>query len=190
MPDIDPAAAGRDQERALLGLFNQLWNDPEQGEVVRRRAKALNPDIAIPDDNPVAVAVRGELKETREKVSALERILEETRAATAQKEAETELRGKIGKAQDKYKLTDEGLQGTIKLMQERQISDPEAAAALYLDNLPKVAPQSASPVMPSSKFNLFGTGAKDDVWEKAHTDQDGFFADVVNQVFTEMPVGG
>lgn len=179
--------AARAQEQALLGLLSQLWGDVEVGETVRRRAKALNPQIAIPDEHPVAVQVRGELSKTRDEVAALQKLLDEQKAAAAQREAEADLRSRLGKAQDRFRLTDDGLAGTIKLMQDRQISDPEAAAALYVDSLPKASPSSASPVMPSNKLNLWGTTSKDDAWEKLHTDQDGFFADVVNQVFTEMP---
>jgi hypothetical protein len=181
---VDPEA----QKNALLGLFNTLWGDSEVGEQVRRRAKALNPALAIPDDNPVAVRAFKALGETNEKVAALEKLLADRDAADRQRGAESALREDLGRAQSRFKLTDDGLAGTIKLMQEKQISNAEAAAALYVDSLPKTSPSAASSVMPSNKLNLWGTTAKDADWEKLHVDPDGYFADVVNQVFTEMPV--
>ena len=186
----DPAAQVRAQEAALLGMLNQLWGDVEVGESVRKRAKALNPNIAIPDENPVAVAVRRELATEREKREALEKQISDDRAERMQRDAEASLRNALGRAQDRFKLTDEGMAGTIKLMQERQIADAEAAAALYVDSLPKAKPSAASNFQIPGKFNMFGTTARDEAWEKLHLDQEGFFADVVNQVFSEMPAGG
>lgn len=177
------------QSAALLKLFNDLWGDVEVGEQVRRRAKALRPDITIPDDHPLANKFRTELQAERAAREALEASLTQERQAAAQARAEAELRANLGKAQSRFALTDEGMAGTIKLMQERQIADAEAAAALYVDTLPKAKPSSATSFLPQ-KMNLFGTTAKDDAWEKLHVDQEGFFADVVNQVFLEMPVAG
>ncbi len=181
----DPARA---QETALLGLLEQLWGDSEVGETVRKRAKALNPQIRIPDDNPVAVKALNALEQTQQKLSALETLIAERDKEAKQRADEADLRTRLGRAQDRFKLTDDGLTGTIKLMQERQIADPEAAAALYVDGLPKTKPTTASNFMPD-KLNLYGTQQKDDAWEKLHTDPDQFFADVVNKVFTEMPIG-
>jgi hypothetical protein len=180
----------RAQELALLNLLNQVWHDPEVGAQVRKRAKALNPQINIPDEHPVALEVKSELSATQKRLEAMEKMYQEEREKATQREMETDLRSRLGKAQDRFKLTDDGLQGTIKLMQERQISDPEAAAALYVDSLPKSKPSTASSNIFPGEFNLFGTKAKDDNWEKLHTNPDNFFRDVVNDVFREMPVAG
>ena len=182
------AAAPADaQKDALLGLFNRLWNDPEKGADIRRRAKELHPEITIPDEHPAALAANKRIDELSAQTSALQKMLDERAQSDAQREAESRLRDSLGKAQSRFKLTDEGMAGTIKLMQERQIADPEAAAALYVDSLPKNAPAPATSMLPGGKFNLFGTTAKDDAWEKLHVDPDGYFADVVNQVFSELP---
>ena len=174
------------QQAALLKLLDQVWNDPKIGSSVRHRAKELNPQIQIPDEHPVAVEVRSELSETQKRLQSLEKLYEEQKTATASREAENKLRADLGKAQSRFKLTDDGMAGTIKLMQERQISDPEAAAALYVDSLPKQAPTVGSSIF-APEFNLFGTKSKDDAWEALHTDPDKFFRDTVNQVFSEMP---
>ena len=137
----------------------------------------------------IVAEVRSELGATQRRLEAMEKLYEEQSQKAGQRELETDLRSRLGKAQDRFKLTDDGLAGTIKLMQERQISDPEAAAALYVDGLPKNKPSTASKMFPN-EFNLFGTKNKADEWEKLHTNPDGFFADVVNEVFREMPVAG
>jgi len=179
--------SARAQEVALLKLLEQVWSDPEIGSTVRKRAKALNPNISIVDDNPVALEVRGELAATQDKLSALQKMFEEQQQKAERSRQETDLRSALGKAQDRFKLTDDGMAGTIKLMQERQISDPEAAAALYVDSLPKQKPSVASSNMFPGDFNLFGTKTKDDAWTDLHTNPDKFFQNVVNDVFNEMP---
>lgn len=183
---VDTARA---QELALLGLLNQIWGDPEVGDKVRLRAKALHPEIQIPDDHPVARQVRGELAETRAQVSTLQKLLDEQNAARAAEKNEASLRTALGKAQEHFKLTDEGLQGTIKLMQDRQIIDPMAGAALYVDGLPKPKPTGGSSLLPSTNFNLYGTQKQDETWRQFNEDPDGAFRDVCEQVFIEMPVG-
>lgn len=175
------------QEQALLKLLGEVWTDPEIGETVRKRAKVLNPAINIPDDNPVAVSVKRELSETQKRLEAMEKLYKESADKAEAKNAEADLRDRLGKAQARFKLTDDGMAGTIKLMQERMISDPEAAAALYVDSLPKNKPAAGSSPMFPGEMNLFGTKSKDDAWELLHTNPDKFWRDTVNDVFAEMP---
>jgi hypothetical protein len=184
----DPVDPGRQQELALLGLLDQLWNDPEQGAVVRQRAKALNPNIKIPEDHPAAVAANKKIATMEETLGKLSEEFTTYRTSVENERAETSLRRQLGEVQTRFGLTDEGMQGTIKLMQDRHIADPEAAALLYQNSLPKPKPTSGFNRMFDTRADLFGTTRQDDAWEKLHTDPDGFFNDVVNQVFTEMPI--
>lgn len=185
-PVAERAAA---EQRALLGLFNQLWGDPEVGETVRKRAKAINPQIAIPDDNPVAVAVNRRLEATATELAALKAEREAEKTARIQAAAESSLRASIGRAQDRFKLTEEGTAGVIKLMQERQIADAEAAAALYVDSLPKAKPSGNTNFVLPGKMNLFGTTSADEQWRDLHENQDKFWADTVNSVMSEYAGG-
>jgi hypothetical protein len=177
------------QEQALLGLLNQIWGDPEVGEQVRPRAKALNPAITKPDEHPVVVGTQTALRAAEQRVSALETLMAEQAAKANQTAEENRLRTSLGKAQERFKLTDEGLAGTIELMQSRQIADPEAAAALYVDGLPKQKPSTGSNFLPSNKLNLFGTSQQDAAWEQLHTDPDQFFADTVNRIVSDPAYG-
>jgi|GEM_PF-4520908 hypothetical protein len=181
--------AAPDPKDQLVSILNTLWGDPDLGESVRRKAKEKFPQITIPDDGPVATSVRRQLDAERAAREALEKRLADRDAAEATARAESDLRNSLGRAQSRFKLTDDGLKGTMALMQERQIADAEAAAALYVDSLPKAPPSSPANAYFPGKFNLFGTTAKDDQWELFHTDPDAAFAKVVSEVFTEMPVG-
>lgn len=181
-------AAELQRSRKLNQMLDTIWTDPKVGEQVRRRMKEIDPTIPIPDDHPVAAQLTGQLKDTQ---SALDKLREEYAAdklANSTKDQESNLRKVIGEVQTKRGMTDESVDGTIKMMQDRGIADFDAAAALYLEGVPKAKPQSASSRMFDTKPNLFGTQTKDDQWEQLHTDPDSFFRDQVNAVFEEMPV--
>ena len=184
---IEVDAAAYQQQIEALKLFDKVWNDPEAGESVRRAAKRVNPNITIPDEHPVALKVTNELTQTKDALAKLQAEFESTKSQSAQKEAEAALRRQLGEVQTKYNLTDDGMAKTIELMQQRQLADPEAAALLYRESLPKVAPQSASNRFFDTKADMFGTTKVDERWSKLHTDEAGFFADVVNEVFAELP---
>lgn len=190
MPETAADDPARAQERALLGLLNQVWTDPKVGSAVRKRAKELNPQITIPDEHPVAVQANERMDALEAQNAALQKMLDEQRAERERRDQEAKLREGIGRAQDRFRLTDDGVAGTIKLMQDRQIADPEAAAALFVDSLPKAKPTQGSTILPRTDFNLYGSRSGGDDWNKLLSDRDGFFADVVQSVFDEMPAGG
>lgn len=185
---VQISAAELKQQRELLALFDRVWNDPEAGEAVRRTAKKHNPAIHIPDDHPVAVKAMTEVAAARAETAALAKAFDEYKTAGETSSAEARLRARLGEVQGKYGLTDEGMAGTIKMMQDRQLADPEAAALLYRESLPKPKPSAASNPIFDTKADLWGTTKKDERWEQLHTDQDAFFAEVVQEVFNEMPV--
>ncbi len=179
------------QLRKLGQLLGTAWNDPEDGMTVQRIVKKHQPDIQTMDDNPIVRAANKRLEETTEKYTALETAFNEFKSKAELKEQESAIRKQLGDVQTKRGLTDEGMTKVIELMQERKLADPDAAALLYLDSVPKAPPVAGNnKYFESNRLNLFGTTSKDDAWEKLHTDQEGFFADVVNQVFAEDPPGG
>jgi hypothetical protein len=185
MPEISDADLA--QQRALLNLFDQVWNDPNVGANVRRRAKELRPEINIPDDHPVAKEARTKIEGLETQVTGLQTMLTEFQAKGQQKEAETALRAKLGEVQSRFGFTDDGMAKVIETMQSRQLADPEAAALIYRETIPKAAPQSPTARLFDTKADMWGTTRRDEQWEKLHTDPDGFFADVVAEVFSEMP---
>lgn len=177
------------QLKALAELFGKLWNDPEHGELIQRTAKKHKPDITTLDDNPVVVRTRAQLAEIDTKYTGLQAAFEDYKSKADQEKAEAKLRESLGKVQERFKFTDEKMADVIKVMQDRQLVDPEAAALVVRESIPKTPPQSASSKFFDTKADLYGTTRKDERWEQLHTDPDAFFADVVNEVFAEMPVG-
>jgi uncharacterized protein (UPF0147 family) len=185
MPEISDADYA--QQQALLKLFDQVWNDPNVGQNVRRRAKELRPEINIPDDHPVAKEARTKIEGLETQVNSLQTMLTEYKSAGQQEKAEAALRKQLGDVQAKFKFTDDGMAKVIETMQSRQLADPEAAALIYRESIPKAPPQSPTARMFDTKADMWGTTKRDEQWEKLHVDPDGFFADVVAEVFSEMP---
>lgn len=182
MPEITP------QQLRALELLDKVWNDPKDGETVRRAAKRADPSIAIPDENPLALKLTSELGASNSRVAALEKSLADFEARAQAKDDESKLRNTLGDVQNRFRFSDEAMAGTIKIMQDRQLADPEAAALLYRESLPKVQPTSAHAAYFDTKPNLFGTQKIDEAWRQLHEDNDGFFSRVVNEVFAEMPI--
>ena len=185
---VQISAADLKHQRDLLALYDKVWNDPDAGETVRRTSKKYAPNLSIPDEHPVVVAARKEVGTLAEKVTGLEAILTEFKTRSEQERSEAALRKQLGEVQDKFRLTDDGMAKTIEIMQQRQLADPEAAALLYRESLPKTPPVSATSRIFDTKADMFGTTFQDAKWEKLHTDEPGFFADVVAEVFAEIPV--
>ena len=73
MPEISDADYA--QQQALLKLFDQVCNDPNVGQNVRRRAKELRPEINIPDDHPVAKEARTKIEGLETQVNSLQTML-------------------------------------------------------------------------------------------------------------------
>lgn len=133
-----------DNELALLRgsakLLDDVWNDPKHGLALKRAVKDRRPDVSIPEiDVPDVV-----LKPINDQMAAMKGMLDKTsaelaemRQATTDRDMETKFRSRLDGAKTRFGLTDEGVERTIELMRERQIADPEAAAALHIASLPK-----------------------------------------------------
>jgi hypothetical protein len=171
-----------DNARSALALFEQLWGDPEVGATVRKKAKALNPAISIPEDHPI-------IKDRDSRLEALEKTLHEYKAGVENEKAEAALRKQLGEVQSKFGFTDETMATVVQTMVDKSIADPEAAALKVRESLPKPKPTSASSQWLDNRPNLFGTQKADERWEQLHTDPDSFFADTVDEILKEMPPG-
>jgi len=176
--------------RGSRALLDDVWNDPKHGMALKRAVKDKRPNVSIPEiDVPDVV-----LKPLHDQMTAINGALETTRAELAamrQEKADSEIEGKFRKSLDtakaRFGLTDEGTEATLNLMRERQIADPEAAAALYLQTLPKAKPSShrdSSAYGGSSYADLIGmhSGDGDNL---LHTNPDAFFDREVTAVLNE-----
>ena len=182
--------------RGSQRLLDDVWNDPTHGMALKRAVKAKRPDISIPEiDVPDVV-----LKPINDQMAALKGMLDKTSeelAAMKQAEAdrglETKFRSKLDAAKSRFGLTDEGVEKTIEIMRERQIADPEAAAALHIASLPKAKPASlrdGSAYGGSSLADFPGmrgeTGDNHDKLFRSYADDMAFFDREVANVMNEF----
>jgi len=177
------------QLRALTTLFDKIWNDPQDGETVRRASKRVNPEVIIPDEHPVVAQLSAKLQQQSADFQSFKDALATEAKERAEKAQVDDLRKALGETQEKFRLTDEGLQKVIGIMQSRQITDPEAAALVYRESLPKTQLNGGTNRAFDTKMNLYGSAVIDEKWRKLHEDPDGFFNDTVAEVFSEMPAG-
>src|ERR1700691_2605941 len=121
---VQISATEHQQQRALLQLFDKVWNSPDVGESVRREAKRLTPAIAIPDEHPVALQANAKIGALTEQVTGLQTMLTEFQTRGQAEKAETALRKQLGDVQSKFGFTDDGMAKVIETMQNRQLADP------------------------------------------------------------------
>jgi hypothetical protein len=146
-------------------LLNGLWDHPEHGAVVKRAAKAVDPTLRVPEIDvaePMLAPIRAEIEEVKK--SAAE-VREENARLRQEREEERQV-ADLGKALDaaqkKYRLTDDGMAEVKKLMAERHINDPPAAAAFVVSEIEPAAPMTGSNFAPQDA-NVFGIdGTSDD----------------------------
>ena len=189
MPEI--SAEELNLLRGSASLLDEVWNDPKHGLALKRAVKDKRPNVSIPEiDVPDVV-----LRPINDQMSALQAAMakqSEELAALRQADADAKLAGKFRASLDgakaRFGLTDEGVEATLNIMRERQIADPEAAAALHIASLPKAKPAShrdAAAYGGSSFANLYGMqdGSGDTL---LHTNPDAFFDREVAAVMNEF----
>jgi hypothetical protein len=136
-------------------LLNKVYSDKKHGPAVRRALKDADPTLAIPEDvaDEYAAPLKAENDALKKRLDDLAKSLDEDRAKRKDEDDLAEMNRRIDDVVRKRGLTDDGRAGLIETMQKRQIADPEAAALLYLDTLPKSKPRPVASPLPSA-FNL------------------------------------
>lgn len=148
------------------GLLDKLYSGKDTATAFKRLAKTADPEgklIKVPDlelaeefsepINKKLAAIEEDNKKLREEIAA------EKKAA----KDDADLRSIHAKIDDVVKrrgLTEDGRKGLIETMQKRQIADPDAAALIYLESIPKPAPTQPSPVLPQ-RLGRWNDGERD-----------------------------
>jgi hypothetical protein len=182
---------GKQQPQAVTRaqqLVDKLWSDKTQlGADFRKAAKDLFPDINTPDEQ-VAIAaaplaeklnkVEGDLKAALERLSAKEKADDDLRL-------ENDLAVKITGAAKEFGLTESGMGKMMARMKETgNVSDPQAAAAWVVSQMPKPEPSNTPSWLPQ-KADLFGSNERNEKWEKLHRDPIKYFDDELRECFRD-----
>jgi len=177
--------------RKAVGLLNQLTTDKSSGMQVQRKLKELDPSLNLPGidvGDAVVAPIREELSATQAQIKALQEERAAEKLAAENSRMERGLRDSIGRAQAKYKLSQEATDNLVKFMHEKNVADAEIAAPAYLETLPKPpAPIKPNAYMPKSA-NVFGTGdttGKDENLEFLHRDPVKWFDNEVMKILNE-----
>lgn len=150
MPEVTIDEGLARQGAAAVALLDKLYRDPKVGMKFKATLKELNPQFSIPEIDTAAPIVRHMNKsflDMQARVEKAEKDNAALRASLRQEKEEQAFSERIDNAVRDFELTDTGRDDLIKVMKERKIADPEAAAA-YLTRKSKANPAAHSSFMP------------------------------------------
>lgn len=148
--------------RPSKALLDKLGSNAGTRRKVLELYKQVDPNVVIPEID-AASPILDEVKQTRDAMAAMQKKLDDRDAAEARALRERAVQDSITAGHDKLRSagwTDEGITNVEKLMQERSLTDYEAAAALYERAQPK-----DEPILPSDfgrSWDLFAPPADND----------------------------
>ncbi len=160
--NVEVSRAELDTLRRGYALLDRLWTDPADGLTVKKIAKKVEPTLKVPDLDlvtQVSTAHDEKFAALEKQNTELQERLEKFQTELRERDEDTKLSGKFEKVRKDFGLTNEGLDQVVSLMRERQIADPEAAAALWSRNQPPAPKPVTSPnYLPASLdiMNQFG----------------------------------
>jgi hypothetical protein len=127
-------------------LLDKLGKNPKTRVKVLRAMKEDNPDLIIPELD-AAQPVLDDVAAIRAELAAEKELRAKDKADEVKRRQDESIEATISKSRAKLRKSgydDEGIEGIEKLMQERGLTDYEAAEALFEKNIPQ-----ADPVMPA-----------------------------------------
>jgi hypothetical protein len=130
-------------------LHDKLYDHPTHGLPMKRMLKEVDPTINIPEIDIAEPLVN----KLQSQIDALKQERTDERDLTA-------LKRDLDAAQKKHRLTDEGMDEVKRLMVERKIADPEAAALLVVSNIEPPNPVTGSNFAPADLKCWASTGER------------------------------
>jgi molecular chaperone GrpE (heat shock protein) len=161
-----------------LALHNQLLNDPKTRKSYLKQIKEKFPTTAIPEID-AAAPVENDMAELKAELQKLRQELKEEKQ-------DNKVLGRFNELKSQRGYTDEGLENIKKLMVEKSIADPEAAADHFDRINHKPQPVEPSAFMGSSAFNQ---NPKENALEDWLSNPDGMVDRIIGEVMTEKAQG-
>jgi hypothetical protein len=173
-------------------LQAELFDHPTHGLAIKKAIKDVRPNMRIPELDvlePALTPLREQIEainkttgELREENAALKKLREDDAAVA-------DLQTRLKSAQSRYRLTDEAMPEVKKLMMERNIADPHAAAALVASEIepPKVV-NGGSNFAPAD-LNVLGMDGKSEEasTKRLHDDPRRWFDEEAASILAEDP---
>ena len=181
-----------DEEHArylqLTKVVSGLQANPESRQHLERGLKVLNPQMTTSEE--AVHAIQAPLLAQIEEMRAEQKRRDDEAAAAATKSAEdaalARMNDGFARLRSQYGVTDTGEAEVRKIMQERNIYDPEAAFALFEKQNPAPRPEHSSWV--PDQWNYEQDLMPDS--KKWFADPDGAADQAVGQVLLEMRRNG
>ena len=190
MADTDKVEITVAELRVLQNAYQTLdglWTNPKYSLQTKKMIKELKPDTSIPELDIAEKYAEPLRKDIDDSKAEMLKLREEMAKEKKERDEEKQLNKVYAKIDDvvkKRSLTEEGKAGLIKTMQDRQIADPEAAALVYLDSIPKPQQVKGQAYLPAS-MNMYGVddgkeGEFAAFWENPVKAQDKMIAEILN----------
>jgi hypothetical protein len=145
-------------------LANGLFNDPKNGMMVKAAFKEKYPDAILPEvdafnaaqnvKKDVLGAVDDRIKGLNDTMTKFIDEQKLAREAANKEREENDFARQCKDAQDRYRLTDAGMQAVFQRMKDMNNPDAEAAAAWVASNITKAEPVSGSGYAPHNPFGI------------------------------------
>ena len=135
MPEIAVDQAQYEQALRARALLAALVDDPKNGLQAQRLIKEKFPEAHTPQLDVIAQVTEpynAKLAEQQTKIDALQKMIEEDKAARETERATVSLKSSLDEVRAKYSLNDDGMAKVVEIMQTQNLAHaPEAAAALF-----------------------------------------------------------
>lgn len=142
---------------AAHALLDGLYRDPKLGIHFKRLVKAKHPDTSIPEVDlpaPIMNRMNDGFNKLGEAIVKVAKHIEAKDRKDANDHEEAVFWKKVDAVVDAEGLTKTGKDDLIKIMRDRKLADPEAAAAILLRKQ-AVQPSQHSGFIPP-RWNMFG----------------------------------
>ena len=139
-------------------ILDAIYTDPEHGMAVKQAFKKAKPDAVIPEleaQRAIQPAMQ-RIDQIGEAVAKMNERMDAERQERQQQAEAERLASQMSAARNRFKLTDEGVEGMTAMMREKGIMDPVDAAELYVSRQPK-------PALASQRQGRYGQATYADV---------------------------
>ena len=175
-------------------LFTELLDSQKTGLSVKKMIKEMHPEAKIRDLDLIETVTQPydqKLAEANARLEALQKLVEEDKASRESEKAENSLRSSLDRIKKEYGYSDEGMTKVIETMRDRNLAhDPEAAAALVKQAMPKAAPISSRSSLLPQRLDIYGmqspTDKMDEKWTQLHRQPWAFLEDECIAVIDEF----
>src|SRR5574337_42132 len=176
------------QLQSAYDLMNSLYSDKDHGLAFKKMMKAKRPEANIPELDIIDTVTKPydeRMTALAEENKKLQTQMSEFLSKQQQRDDEHQVQLTLAQVQEKYKLTDDGMEKVVARMKEKNNPDAEAAAAFIVSQQPAPPPQKTGTNYFPGNLDLYGTSNADAQFEGLHKDPVKWFETEVASILNE-----